>query len=116
MDAIGVLFSFKKRLNRKRFWLYQIGIGIVTAIPFIIGETMVAGMLELWAQAALMVKRSHDRDKSGWFVLVMLIPVVNIWPIIELFFLRGTSGDNQFGSDPLLKYTERSQIESGRNA
>ncbi len=114
MDAFDVLFSFKARLNRKRFWLYQIGIAIVTAVPFFIGEGWLTGILEMWAQAALGVKRAHDRGRSGWFVLVLFIPVVQIWPFIELWFLRGTTGDNQYGSDPSLESTAKSQIAPGR--
>ena len=114
MDAFDVLFSFKARLNRKRFWLYQIGIAAVTAVPFLIGEGWLTGILELWAQAALGVKRAHDRGRSGWFVLVLFIPVVQIWPFIELWFLRGTTGDNQYGSDPLLESPAKPQIAAGR--
>ncbi len=115
MDAFDVLFSFKARLNRKRFWLYQIGVAIATSVPFLFGEGWVTGILELWAQAALSVKRAHDRDRSGWFVLVMLIPLVNIWPIIELWLLRGTTGDNQYGPDPLPGSNQQSQLAPGED-
>ncbi len=114
MDPFDVLFSFKARLNRKLFWLYQIGIGVVTAVPFLIGEGWLTGILELWAQAALSVKRSHDRGRSGWFVLVLFIPLVQIWPFIELWFLSGTTGDNQYGPDPLPGSIPKSQIAPGR--
>jgi len=114
MDPFDVLFSFKERLNRKRFWLYQIGIGLATSVPFLFGEGWLTGVLQLWAQAALTVKRAHDREKSGWFVLVLFIPLVQIWPAIELWFLRGTTGDNQYGPDPLLEPRQESQITSGR--
>lgn len=113
MDPIDVLFSFEERLNRKPFWLYQIGIAVITSVPFLLGKGLLAGLLELWAQAALSVKRAHDRDRSGWFVLVLLVPLVQIWPFIELWFLRGTKGDNQFGSDPLQSPDPRPEIASG---
>ncbi len=115
MNAFDVLFSLKGRLNRKRFWLYQISVGIVTSIPFLVGEGVAAGLIELWAQIALSVKRAHDRDKSGKFVLVLLVPLVQIWPFIELWFLRGTKGDNEYGPDPLLEYDREAQITAGRD-
>jgi len=102
MDPFDILFSFEGRLNRKRFWLYQIGVAVVTSVPFILGQGWLTGLLELWAQAALCVKRAHDRGRSGKFVLVFLIPLVQLWPLIELSFLKGTAGDNRFGPDPLL--------------
>lgn len=47
------------------------------------------------------IKRFHDRGKSGWWVLVGLLPGIGIWWIlIECGFLKGTPGNNQFGSDP----------------
>ena len=50
----------------------------------------------------LAIKRCHDRDKSGWFVLISFIPVIGpIWLLVELGFLRGSQGENRFGPDPL---------------
>jgi uncharacterized membrane protein YhaH (DUF805 family) len=111
MDPFDILFSFKGRLNRKPFWLYQIGVAVVTSIPFILGHGWLTGLLELWAQAALCVKRAHDRGRSGWFVLVFLIPLVQLWPLIELSFVRGTKGNNEYGPDPLPPPATRAQLE-----
>jgi len=48
------------------------------------------------------VKRYHDRDKSGWWILILFIPLVGfIWFLIELGCLPGTPGPNRFGPDPL---------------
>jgi uncharacterized membrane protein YhaH (DUF805 family) len=56
----------------------------------------------LVASSMLAIKRFHDRDKSGWFVLISFIPVIGpIWLLIELGFLRGSAGDNRFGPDRL---------------
>ena len=44
------------------------------------------------------IKRFHDRDKSGWWVLIALIPIIGaLWILIELGFLKGTPGPNRFG-------------------
>lgn len=46
------------------------------------------------------IRRFHDLDLSGWFVLLNAIPYVG-WAIVLLFMLAGgTRGDNQFGPDP----------------
>ncbi len=48
------------------------------------------------------IKRFHDRDKSGWWVLIILVPIIGpIWYFIEAGCLRGTVGPNRFGPDPL---------------
>ncbi len=41
------------------------------------------------------------RNRTGWFLLIGLIPLVSIWLVVELGFLRGTVGPNRFGPDPL---------------
>ena len=56
----------------------------------------------VWSGICVGIKRCHDRERSGWFLLVSLIPFIGaIWLTIELYFLRGTVGPNKFGEDPL---------------
>ena len=110
-----ILFSFQSRIPRRQYWgahLVQIlavfvcalvigllvgalnsPVGLILIVPMYIGA--------LWAGLAVAVKRCHDRDKSGWFLLVALIPIVGgIWLFIECGCLRGTEGPNRFGGDP----------------
>lgn len=48
----------------------------------------------------LQIRRFHDQDRSGWFVLLNLIPYVG-WAIVLAFMLvDGTPGDNRFGPSP----------------
>jgi uncharacterized membrane protein YhaH (DUF805 family) len=44
----------------------------------------------------------HDRNKSGWWVLIAFVPVIGgLWYLIECGFLPGTTGANNYGADPL---------------
>ncbi|MGE9267140.1 MAG: DUF805 domain-containing protein [Verrucomicrobiales bacterium] len=56
----------------------------------------------VWAALALQVKRLHDRALSGWCVLIGLVPLLNIWLLVQVGFLKGTEGPNKYGSDPLV--------------
>jgi uncharacterized membrane protein YhaH (DUF805 family) len=59
-------------------------------------------LLTLWPSICLYAKRWHDRDKSGWWSLILFIPIIGgIWMLVELGFLRGTEGANRFGPDPI---------------
>jgi uncharacterized membrane protein YhaH (DUF805 family) len=59
-------------------------------------------LLTLWPSICIYAKRWHDRDKSGWWSLILFIPIIgSIWILVELGFLRGTEGPNRFGSDPI---------------
>jgi uncharacterized membrane protein YhaH (DUF805 family) len=61
-----------------------------------------AFLLSAYMSFALMVKRCHDRGKSGWWSLVALIPVVGfIWFIVDLGVMEGEEGPNRWGPNPL---------------
>jgi uncharacterized membrane protein YhaH (DUF805 family) len=149
-----VLFSFTGRINRAKYWagvlfwtaicivmfgvlIYQLadiikmpqdeilayllskGIALFVIFAVIFLVMIVSGL-------ALGVKRMHDRDKTGWWVVLfyygpavlngisssidstfinLLLSVASlviaIWGLVELGFLRGTAGPNRFGPDPL---------------
>lgn len=49
---------------------------------------------------AVAIRRLHDTDRSGWWVLISLVPLIGgIWLLI-LMVLDGTPGGNRFGPDP----------------
>jgi uncharacterized membrane protein YhaH (DUF805 family) len=51
---------------------------------------------------AITCKRYHDLNKSGWWTLIILVPILGaLWTIYECGFLKGTDGPNQYGPDPL---------------
>ena len=55
-----------------------------------------------WFGVAVTAKRWHDRNRSGWTVLIFLIPIVGqIWTLVECGFLKGNQNDNRFGPSPL---------------
>jgi len=108
------LLSPEGRISRSQYWLHfalpVFGIFIVLSIVLSVagvgpsGHLTVLGIFDLliiWPAIAIYIKRAHDRDRSGWFILLFLVPLLNIWPLIELLFLRGTIGANRFGSDPV---------------
>jgi uncharacterized membrane protein YhaH (DUF805 family) len=106
----GGYFSFYGRINRKPYWLiYVLALTVLDLIGYgldLAANThfiaSVVSLLTLVPSIAGGVKRCHDRDRSGWFLLIVLIPIVgSIWLLAELGFLRGTIGPNRFGSDPL---------------
>jgi uncharacterized membrane protein YhaH (DUF805 family) len=50
-----------------------------------------------WMGWILTINRLHDRNHSAWFLLILLIPLVQLWCVVELYFLPGTKGQNRFG-------------------
>jgi uncharacterized membrane protein YhaH (DUF805 family) len=54
-----------------------------------------------WIYLAGSIKRAHDRGKSGWWILITLIPIAGfIWWLIVLGIFEGQKGPNKYGPDP----------------
>jgi uncharacterized membrane protein YhaH (DUF805 family) len=75
----------------------------VAALPFV-AIVFAFGVFSVWAGICIGIKRYHDRDKSGAWLLIQFVPMIgSLWYLIETGFLAGTPGANRFGSDPLLR-------------
>jgi uncharacterized membrane protein YhaH (DUF805 family) len=61
--------------------------------------TIIFALLVLIPGIAVSVRRMHDLDKSGWMVLLALVPLVNFY-YLYLLVQPGTPGSNRFGPDP----------------
>ncbi|MBR1807455.1 MAG: DUF805 domain-containing protein [Selenomonadaceae bacterium] len=107
------------RLNRLRYFKRALVIGVAsTILAFAIvaatmtpsgddismlGYVLFAVMCLVTAvpHFMLMIRRLHDLDKDGLFVLLMLIPAVNSIFALYLLFAPGTRGANKYGADPI---------------
>ncbi|SEQ63106.1 Uncharacterized membrane protein YhaH, DUF805 family [Loktanella sp. DSM 29012] len=102
-------FDFKGRSNRGEFWWFMLDsiiIGIVLGIvdAALFGEVgQEFGVLgNIWSLAvfiptiALTARRLHDIDKSGWWQLLLLLPVIG-WIILIVWWCRVPDGPNRFG-------------------
>ncbi len=59
---------------------------------------LIITLLFLYPTFALTTKRWHDRGKSGWWSLIMFVPIIGgLWAFIELGFLGGEPGTNEYG-------------------
>ncbi|MBX9696930.1 MAG: DUF805 domain-containing protein [Alphaproteobacteria bacterium] len=118
-----IMLSTEGRLNRRRYWLTSLLLTVVmSAIVVALGpssQTAEAGehlplvnivalilmlgfyLVMTYVSIAMLIKRCHDRNRSGHFIWLMFIPIINFWPMIELSFFKGTEGANKFGDDPL---------------
>ena len=107
--------DFSGRSRRKEYWMFILGyiIALVAAmvVEGVLGMSgMVGGVygpitllliLALLIPAiAVQVRRFHDQDKSGWFVLLAFIPIIGSIAVLVFMCLAGTDGPNRFGDDP----------------
>jgi uncharacterized membrane protein YhaH (DUF805 family) len=61
---------------------------------------MLFGLAVLIPSIAVGARRLHDTDRSGWWLLIALIPFIGAIVLLVFFVLPGTQGTNRFGPDP----------------
>ena len=108
-SVFGQYATFNGRACRSEYWFFHLFNAIVIAVLRTIDYTMLdlevlAGiwsLLTLIPMLALNVRRLHDIDRSGWWFLLVFVPVIG-WVILLIWACtQGTAGPNRFGADPL---------------
>lgn len=119
MNLQWFFFSFKGRITRKPFWIFNLSASVVWLIIMLLSgadfhnltrepNNIAFDIVILWPALAVQVKRWHDLNKSGWNILVNLIPLIGpIWAIVQTAVIPGTPGANRYGNDPLGKEEDK---------
>ena len=97
-------FDFSGRASKSEYWWFQLYGIIIYGLMFVFQGDLallfsilaIANTIPLWSAA---VRRLHDTDKSGWFVLISFIPIIGLF-IIFLLIADGSKGKNKFGPKP----------------
>ncbi len=107
--------DFSGRSQRQEYWMFVLGVilaaivlaiiegivGIGGSVGGVYGPLTLLLVLAIFIPAlAVQVRRFHDQDKSGWFVLLNFIPFVGGLIVLVFMCLDGTPGPNRFGPDP----------------
>jgi uncharacterized membrane protein YhaH (DUF805 family) len=96
-------FDFDGRATRQQFWLFTawvMGISVVLSVLHLEGLDMIFSLVTLLPSLGIGARRLHDVDKSGWWQLLWLIPVIG-WIILIVFLAtQGKTGENEYGADP----------------
>ncbi|PSJ57847.1 DUF805 domain-containing protein [Pseudaminobacter soli (ex Li et al. 2025)] len=116
MDWKYLLTGWDGRINRAKFWAGIAALIVIAIVANLLDVVLglhlgdhdvgvigiVVSLVSIYFALALYAKRWHDRDKSGWWSLIGLVPLIGaVWILVELGILQGTSGANQYGPDPL---------------
>ena len=115
--VLGKYATFSGRASRSEFWWFTLAVLILSIIVSIIDGAVVAPMLGFEAFAdeageplrvieslvlllpslAVAVRRLHDIDRSGWWYLIIVIPIIGPLVLLYWYIQPGTDGSNQFG-------------------
>lgn len=101
LDPIKRFADFNGRSNRAEFWsfaLFEVALYVLLLIIDNSGMLFVLAFLVLIVPGiSVTVRRLHDTDKSGWMILLGLIPLANLW-LLVLYLTPGNTGDNNYGA------------------
>jgi uncharacterized membrane protein YhaH (DUF805 family) len=111
-EAIKAGFSnyvnFSDRACRSEYWYWVlfaiIGAIVTYIIDLVIGIHVTNPLFNLaifLPGLAVAVRRLHDLDRSGWWILLFLIPLIGAIILVVWFCSKGTEGPNRFGSERL---------------
>jgi len=108
LEVLKKYAVFSGRARRKEYWffsLFNLIIGFVLGVvevlvggPGIVG--MLYGLAVIIPALAVSVRRLHDTDRSGWWLLIALIPVVGAIVLLIFMVLDSSPGENQYGPNP----------------
>jgi uncharacterized membrane protein YhaH (DUF805 family) len=112
-DAISLCFrkyvTFSGRAGRSEFWYFMLFIFVAGVVATILDLTSFGGQNDIMPintiftlavilpELSVSVRRLHDTDRSGWWVLISLIPLIGIITLIVFCCQKGTQGRNRFG-------------------
>jgi uncharacterized membrane protein YhaH (DUF805 family) len=112
VEAFKLFFSnyinFEGRSNRGEYWWAVLAIVLVSLVLSVIDGIMTASggipilgsifsLATLVPGISLGVRRLHDIDKSGWWMLLMIVPVVGFLVLLYFFIQRPDEAPNRFG-------------------
>ena len=100
--------NFAGRAIRSEYWYWALFVVVGSIVARIIDAVIGIGLFNsifglgvLLPSIAVGVRRLHDLDRTGWWLLLDFIPVIGWIVLIVWFCSRGTVGANRFGPDPL---------------
>jgi uncharacterized membrane protein YhaH (DUF805 family) len=121
-DAVKSVLSkyatFSGRAPRSEYWWWILAVTILMLIlglldnfifnPYLgldVEESPASSPLSVIASLALLlpnlsvaVRRLHDLDKSGWWILIWFVPVIGFFLLLYWYVSKGTENDNRFGA------------------
>jgi uncharacterized membrane protein YhaH (DUF805 family) len=100
--------GFSGRARRTEYWMFFLINLIIVVVLDLIGMAIkvstllggIYGLAVLIPSLAVGVRRLHDTGRSGWWLLIGLIPVIGTIILIVFMATEGQPGDNQYGPNP----------------
>lgn len=108
LEALRKYADFSGRSRRKEYWLFTLFNAIITmVVMFIDTQADLHGMLYavyslgvFIPSLAVTVRRLHDTDHRGWWLLIAFVPLIGFLVLLYFLVIDGDPGKNRFGPNP----------------
>lgn len=106
--------DFNGRSRRKEYWMFSLFLMVFAAIATIFDSLLsitigslpygylyfLVVVITFIPSMAVLVRRLHDVNKSGWYFFIFFIPLIGIFWLLYLLIKNGDEGSNKYGDDP----------------
>ncbi len=106
MEAMGKYADFSGRAARKNYWMFILFYMIFYLVLVGVDVALGLGILSLVFSLAMLVpslscgaRRLHATGRSGWWLLISLIPIIGVIVLI-VFLAQNSEADNAYGPSP----------------
>ncbi len=114
IEALKKYAVFRGRSRRKEYWYFALFYAVITIALLVVdiaigtfnstaGLGLFSGVFNLAMlipSIAVSVRRLHDIDRTGWWVLISLVPIIGVIVLLVFAVQDGTPGDNRYGPNP----------------
>lgn len=119
-------FDFSSRARRSEYWFFAlfniifsflfglvVGFVVAPASPELAGIVNIAYQIAvIFPALSVSVRRLHDTDHSGWWLLIILLPLVGALILLLWMVREGTPGPNKYGPNPKAPPGQGSEMEN----
>jgi uncharacterized membrane protein YhaH (DUF805 family) len=101
--------KFDGRSGRAEFWWFFLANLIVGVVLSLLGQAstffyiiyVIYGLALFIPSIAVGIRRLHDINRTGWWILIALVPLVGLIVLLVFYATAGDRGTNQFGPEPI---------------
>ena len=103
--------TFSGRASRPAYWWWVLFVIVVSIVASMIDAaigtwgvfTGLAGLALLLPNISVSIRRLHDTNRTGWWILIGLIPLIGFIVLLIFYLEQGDDGENQYGPPPADK-------------
>lgn len=114
MKILQLLLTFRGRITRFSFLIITLSATVTFSLLYVFlstitgkSSTLILYPFFFWVLLTTAVKRLHDRSKSAFWLLLLIIPLLGpLWLTIELVLIKGKAHENKYGSSPIKTEAE----------